>query len=147
MKFYCRVCVKNIHRISYMLHLPSNISIVIALDTISRDARSFAFGAYRSMKNSPSELSSFPPSPRLPSVIKMPLPYIPGGKIDWLNGESFCPRGLYFPFCYANTGWMKLDELHIFKRQSCSGGHRHTISGAYMCRGAGQVTSSCSSCS
>eukprot|EP00955_Chlamydomonas_euryale_P034562 349824-Chlamydomonas_euryale.AAC.15 len=43
-------------------------------DTTSRDARSFAVGAYRSMKRSPSELRRMPPSPRDPSVIRQPAP-------------------------------------------------------------------------
>lgn len=130
------------------IHLPSNISIVIALETISRDARSFAFGAYRSMKNSPWEFTNFPPSPRTPSVIKMPLPYIPGRKINWLNAEIIYSwfHILFSFFCHANTGWMKLDKLHIFKGQSCSRGYRKTISCACMSRGAREITSSRSSC-
>lgn len=55
-------------------NLPSSISTVIALETTSRDAKSLATGAYFSMKNSPSELTSLPPSPLLPSVMSMPLP-------------------------------------------------------------------------
>ncbi len=53
---------------------PSRISIVIARETTSRDARSFADGAYRSMKRSPSLLVRYPPSPRAPSVIRQPAP-------------------------------------------------------------------------
>ncbi len=37
-------------------HLPSLISMVIDLDTTSREARSLAVGAYLSMKRSPSLL-------------------------------------------------------------------------------------------
>lgn len=55
-------------------NLPFSISIVIALDTTSREAKSLATGAYFSMKNSPLELMSLPPSPRVPSVISIPLP-------------------------------------------------------------------------
>jgi hypothetical protein len=45
---------------------PSLISIVIDLETTSREARSFAVGAYRSMKRSPSLFLRIPPSPREP---------------------------------------------------------------------------------
>ena len=58
---------------------PSLISIVMARLTTSRDAKSLAEGAYLSMKRSPSELVKNPPSPRTPSVIKQPAPYIPVG--------------------------------------------------------------------
>ena len=54
--------------------LPSMISIVIALETTSREAKSLAFGAYLSMNRSPREFLSIPPSPRHPSVIKHPAP-------------------------------------------------------------------------
>jgi hypothetical protein len=45
---------------------PSLISIVIDLETTSREARSFAVGAYLSMKRSPSLFLRIPPSPRDP---------------------------------------------------------------------------------
>lgn len=108
------IAIHTVYRKCWILvvHLPSNISIVIALETMSRDARSLAIGAYRSMKNSPLEFTSLPPSPRLPSVIKMPLPYNPSGKIDWLNVASICPRGPRFRFPFLpreyrsdGTGW------------------------------------------
>ena len=54
--------------------LPSMISIVIARETTSREAKSLAFGAYLSMNLSPREFLSIPPSPRHPSVIKHPAP-------------------------------------------------------------------------
>lgn len=54
--------------------LPSRISMVIERETTSREAKSFALGAYRSMKRSPSELMRKPPSPREPSVIRQPAP-------------------------------------------------------------------------
>jgi len=40
--------------------------MVMARDTTSREARSFAEGAYLSMNRSPSELRRIPPSPRQP---------------------------------------------------------------------------------
>ena len=58
-------------------HLPSLISTVSALDTTSLLAKSFKEGAYLSINLSPSLLIKNPPSPRLPSVIKHPAPYIP----------------------------------------------------------------------
>jgi hypothetical protein len=64
--------------------LPSKISTVIALETTSLDAKSFADGAYLSMNLSPyllnnkliitKELVKKPPSPLHPSVIKHPDP-------------------------------------------------------------------------
>jgi len=54
--------------------LPSRISKVIALLTTSLEAKSFAFGAYLSMKRSPSEFLRIPPSPLDPSVIRQPEP-------------------------------------------------------------------------
>ena len=53
--------------------------MVIERLTTSRDARSLAFGAYRSMKRSPAELVRNPPSPRTPSVMRHPAPYTPVG--------------------------------------------------------------------
>lgn len=83
---------------------PSRISIVIDRDTTSRDARSLAVGAYRSMNRSPaprprpapqrepappaapargasapSLLRRIPPSPRQPSVIRQPAPAAASG--------------------------------------------------------------------
>ena len=55
-------------------HLPSLISIVIDRETTSREAKSLAFGAYRSINLSPALLRRYPPSPRLPSVIRHPAP-------------------------------------------------------------------------
>lgn len=55
------------------------ISIVIDLDTTSLDASSLALGAYFSINLSPKPLIKYPPSPRQPSVIKQPAPYIPVG--------------------------------------------------------------------
>ena len=48
--------------------------MVMERDTTSREARSLAVGAYRSMNRSPSLLRRMPPSPRLPSVIRHPAP-------------------------------------------------------------------------
>jgi hypothetical protein len=54
--------------------LPSKISIVIALETTSLDAKSLAYGAYLSINLSPNEFLKIPPSPLHPSVIKHPEP-------------------------------------------------------------------------
>ncbi len=50
------------------------ISIVMERETTSREAKSFADGAYLSMNLSPSLLRRIPPSPLQPSVIKHPAP-------------------------------------------------------------------------
>lgn len=54
--------------------LPSKISLTMALETTSLEAKSFAVGAYLSINLSPSEFLRIPPSPLQPSVIKHPDP-------------------------------------------------------------------------
>ncbi len=53
---------------------PSSISVCSARETTSREASSILFGAYFSMKRSPSALYRCAPSPRAPSVISSPSP-------------------------------------------------------------------------
>jgi len=43
---------------------------------------------------------------------------------------------------FENTGWMKLDKLHILQRQTCSRGDCHAVAGAGMRRGAREITPS-----
>ncbi len=52
---------------------PSLISVCSARETTSREASSSLFGAYFSMKRSPSALKSCAPSPRAPSVMRKPF--------------------------------------------------------------------------
>ena len=90
--------------------------MVIDRLTTSLDARSFALGAYRSMKRSPSELVRYPPSPRTPSVIRHT------GAI--------------------NTGWMKLNEFHILQWQSRRAEyHGVAIARTRVCRRTGKIRS------
>ena len=49
------------------------------LATTSLPARSFTFGAYRSINLSPSAFIKYPPSPLQPSVTREPAPYMPVG--------------------------------------------------------------------
>src|SRR5947199_392649 len=52
---------------------PSSISVCSAREITSRLASSIALGAYRFRKRSPSELTRYAPSPRVPSVISTPV--------------------------------------------------------------------------
>ena len=65
--------------VSCLNPLPSSISVIIALETISRGANSIIPAAYFSMKRSPLLFSRYPPSPLAPSVIKIPDGKIPVG--------------------------------------------------------------------
>ena len=69
---------------------PSLISFKIARATTSREASSSAFGAYFSIKRSPLELKSRPPSPRAASEIKTPFPERPDG---WNCTNSISSNG------------------------------------------------------
>ena len=51
---------------------PSSISVCSERETTSREASSSAFGAYFFMKRSPSLLIRNAPSPRQPSVMRIP---------------------------------------------------------------------------
>ena len=52
---------------------PSLISVCSARETTSREASSILFGAYFSMKRSPSAFRRCAPSPRAPSVMRKPF--------------------------------------------------------------------------
>lgn len=71
-------------------HLPSRISRVIDRDTTSLEARSFATGAYLSMNLSPWLLMRMPPSPRHPSVMRQPAPYMPAKQNKQTNIHKDC---------------------------------------------------------
>ena len=67
---------------------PASISVCSERETTSRDASSSAFGAYFFMKRSPSLLIRNAPSPRQPSVRRIPDGY---SVVGWncMNSMSF----------------------------------------------------------
>ena len=67
---------------------PSRISVVIARATTSREASSRTFGAYFVMNRSPEAFFRIPPSPRAPSVTRMP-PSRRAVGWNWTNSMSF----------------------------------------------------------
>ena len=116
-------------------HRPSLISSVIDRDTTSREARSLATGAYRSMNRSPSLFRRYPPSPRQPSVIKQPAPYMPTTRVT-VQATDETTSG---QVCHSHTSGVKLHKLHVLVAQTSSGYHSRSISSARVSRGTREI--------
>ena len=116
-------------------HRPSLISRVIDRDTTSREARSLATGAYRSMNLSPSLFRRYPPSPRQPSVIRQPAPYMPITRVT-VQATDKTPSG---QVCHSHTSGMKLHKLHVLVAQTGSGYHSGSIPSTRVSRGTREI--------
>jgi len=108
--------------------LPARISSVIDLETTSRDAKSFAVGAYRSINLSPSLFLKMPPSPREPVFFKADVMLIHLSVVGKHSARTFSDKAP----CAVDSGWVELNEFKILTRQSSTDHHAISVTGASM---------------